>query len=177
MGDVRPAQVIHPDAASTAQKQFLDLLNSHQGVIHRMCRAYASDRAERQDLFQEIVYQLWRSYAQFRNESSSVTWLYQVTLNTALTAVRRRARRPRLVSLDRAPEPTVPQSCSADSEGDALNRVIGHLGDLDRALVMCYLEDLSYARIAEIVGISESNVGARLTRIRARLRKLAAGMD
>jgi RNA polymerase sigma factor (sigma-70 family) len=177
MDDVRQAPVIHPDSASTAQAPFLDLLNAHQGVIHRICRAYATDRTERQDLFQEIVCQLWRSYPQFRRESSPVTWLYQVTLNTALTMVRRRARRPRLVPLDSAPEPASPQASADGSDWAALQRVIGQLGSVDRALVMCYLDDLSYARIAEIIGISESNVGARLTRIRARLRKLAGGKD
>jgi RNA polymerase sigma factor (sigma-70 family) len=100
-----------------------------------------------------------------------------VTLNTALTMVRRRARRPRLVPLDSAPEPASPQASADGSDWAALQRVIGQLGSVDRALVMCYLDDLSYARIAEIIGISESNVGARLTRIRARLRKLAGGKD
>jgi RNA polymerase sigma-70 factor, ECF subfamily len=177
MRDARPAPVIHPASESKAQEPFLELLNRHQGLIHRICRAYATEHAERQDLFQEIVYQLWRSYPQFRRESSQVTWLYRVALNTALTTVRRRARRPRLVPLDTAPEPSAPQTRAHESEGEALHRVVGQLGRIDRALLMCYLEDLSYARIAEIVGISESNVGARLTRIRTRLRKLVGSTD
>src|SRR5262245_24086422 len=177
MGDVRPAPVIRPASESMAQESFLELLNRHQGVIHRICRAYATEHAERQDLFQEIVYQLWRAYPRFRRESSQVTWLYRVALNTALTTVRRRTRRPSLVPLGTTPEPAAPEATAHQSAGEALHHLVGQLGRIDRALLMCYLEDLSYARIAEIVGISESNVGARLTRIRTRLRKLAGSTD
>jgi RNA polymerase sigma-70 factor (ECF subfamily) len=172
MGDVRLVPVIQPGSESGFDEPFLALLNSHQGLIHRICRAYATADGDRQDLFQEIVYQLWRSYPHYRRESSPTTWLYRVALNTGLTAVRRRARRPRLVPLDTAPEPAAPQARANDPDGDALHRVIGRLDDIERALLMCYLEDLSYARIAEILGISESNVGARLTRLRSKLRKL-----
>jgi RNA polymerase sigma-70 factor (ECF subfamily) len=177
MGDVRPVPVTSPSPESTGEEAFLELLNTHQGVLHRICRAYAREHAEQQDLFQEIVYQLWRSFPRFRRESSQLTWVYRVALNTALTGVRRRARRPKFVPLDTAPEPAAPHSSAPESGSDVLHGVIGQLDRVDRALLMCYLDDLSYARIAEIAGISESNVGARLTRIRARLRKLVAGSD
>ena len=118
MGEVRPS--------------FMELLNGHQGVIHRICRVYATDHADRQDLFQDIVYQLWRSYPEYRGDSSPITWLYRVALNTALTTVRRRSRRPRLVPLDAAPEPSAPL---ARADNDALHRVIGRLGRIDRAIV------------------------------------------
>jgi|SRR5688572_22501489 len=109
MGEVRPP--------------FMELLNGHQGVIHRICRAYATDPADRQDLFQDIVYQLWRSYPQYRGDASPITWLYRVALNTALTTARRRSRRPRLVPLEMAPEPSAPQEarrvrpCTVSSAG------------------------------------------------------------
>jgi RNA polymerase sigma factor (sigma-70 family) len=160
MGEVRPP--------------FMELLNGHQGVIHRICQAYATDHADRQDLFQDIVYQLWRSYPQYRGDSSPITWLYRVALNTALTTSRRRSRRPRLVPLDTAPEPSAPQ---ARAEDDTLQRLIGRLGRVDRAILMCYLDDLSYARIAEVIGISESNVGARLSRIRTQLKTFIGSPD
>jgi RNA polymerase sigma-70 factor (ECF subfamily) len=177
MRDARPAPVIHPASESKAQEPFLELLNGHQGVIQRICRAYAPEPADRQDLFQEIVYQLWRSYPQYRCESSPVTWLYRVALNTALTTVRRRARRPRLVPINTVREPSAPQARAHESERDALHRVIDQLGSIERALLMCYLDDLSYTRIAEIVGMSESSVGARLSRIRTRLRKLVESQE
>jgi RNA polymerase sigma-70 factor, ECF subfamily len=160
MGEVRPP--------------FMELLNRHQGVIHRICRAYATDQADRQDLFQEVVYQLWRSYPEYRGDSSPITWVYRVALNTALTTARRRARRPTMIPLDTAPELPAPR---ADAALDELRHVIRRLGRVDRAILMCYLDDLSYARIAEIVGISESSVGARLTRIRTKLRHLLSGVE
>ena len=177
MGDARPASVWHPVRDSSFEEPFLALLNAHLGVIHRISRTYATGFVDRQDLFQEIVYQLWRSYPSYRSESGPITWLYRVALNTALTALRRRARRPKLLPLEAAPEPAAPQAHAQDPEIAALHRAIGRLEEIERALVMCYLEDLSYARIGEILGISESNVGARLTRIRTKLRDLTGDAE
>jgi RNA polymerase sigma-70 factor (ECF subfamily) len=177
MGDVPPDPVWPPARELKSEEPFLALLNAHLGLIHRIARTYATQSIDRQDLFQEIVYQLWRSYPNYRSESSPITWLYRVALNTALTAVRRRARRPRLVPLETAPEPAAPQAHAYDSEAAALHRAIGRLEEIERALLMCYLEDLSYARIGEILGISESNVGVRLTRIKAKLRGLVGDAE
>jgi RNA polymerase sigma-70 factor, ECF subfamily len=178
MGDARPAPVRHPARESRLEEPFLALLNAHLGVIHRISRTYATGSVDRQDLFQEIVYQLWRSFPRYRRESSPITWLYRVALNTALTAARRRARRPRLVPLEAAPEPAAPPAdAHHDPEAAALHRAIGRLEKIERALLMCYLEDLSYARIGEILGISESNVGVRLTRLRTKLRELVGDAE
>jgi RNA polymerase sigma-70 factor, ECF subfamily len=176
MGEAPPV-VRRPSPDSRFEEPFLALLNAHQGVIHRISRTYSIGPLDCQDLFQEIVYQLWRSYPGYRQESSPITWLYRVALNTALTAARRRARRPRLVPLESAPEPAVPVAQAHDTEAAALHRAIGRLEEVERALLMCYLDDLSYARIGEILGMSESNVGARLTRIRSKLRVLLADVE
>ena len=177
MGGAQPDPDRHPALESSFEEPFLALLNAHQGVIHRISSAYATGVADRQDLFQEIVYQLWRSYPNYRRESSPITWLYRVSLNTALTAARVRARRPRLVPLEAAPEPATPPAQAPDPEAAGLRRAIARLDAIERALLMCYLEDLSYARIGEILGISESNVGVRLTRIKAKLRTLVADAE
>src|SRR5688500_6520790 len=154
MGDTRPGPVRLPARESSFEEPFLELLNAYQGVIHRISSAYATGVVDRQDLFQEIVYQLWRSYPNYRRDSSPITWLYRVSLNTALTAVRGRARRPKLVPLDAAPEPAAPLAQPPDPEAAGLHRAIARLAAIERALLMCYLEDLSYARIGEILGIS-----------------------
>jgi RNA polymerase sigma factor (sigma-70 family) len=151
-------------------ESFLALLNTHQALLHRIARAYAAD-ADRQDLFQDIVCQLWRSYPTFRRESAVVTWMYRVALNTAITSLRRRSRRPAPLPIEAAGEPAAP-AIFDESDAAALHRAIRELNDIDRALVMCYLDDFSYARIGEILGMSESNVGARLTRVRAKLQAL-----
>ena len=177
MGDARPDPVRHPAQESRFEEPFLALLNAHRGVIHRISRTYATGSVDRQDLFQEIVYQLWRSFPSYRRDSSPITWLYRVALNTALTAHRRRTRRPRLVPLEAVPEPAAPPADADDPEAVVLHRAIGRLEEIERALLMCYLEDLSYARIGEILGISESNVGVRLTRIRTKLRELVGDAE
>jgi DNA-directed RNA polymerase specialized sigma24 family protein len=86
MGDTRPGPVGHPARESSSDEPYLALLNAHQGVIRRISSTYATGVVDRQDLLQEIVYQLWRSYPNYRRESSPITWLYRVSLNTALTA-------------------------------------------------------------------------------------------
>jgi RNA polymerase sigma-70 factor (ECF subfamily) len=177
MGGVRPGPDLHPAGESRFDETFLSLLNDHRALIHRICSAYAAGDVDRQDLFQDIVYQLWRSYPKYRRESSPITWLYRVALNTALTAARRRARRPTVVPLETMPEPAAPEGHGDESPHVALRRVVDRLDGIERALLMCYLDDLSYARIAEILGISESNVGARLTRLRTKLRKLVGRAD
>lgn len=177
MDHVWPLMAKEPVKESAFDEPFLALLNGHQGVIHRISRAYATSDLDREDLFQEIVYQLWRSYPKYRGESSPITWLYRVALNTALTAVRKSARRPRLVPLEASDQHVAPQPRTHESETAALHLAIARLDDVERALLMCYLEDLSYGRISEILGISESNVGVRLSRIKTKLRRLVVGVE
>jgi RNA polymerase sigma-70 factor (ECF subfamily) len=177
MGDERPVLAKEPVKEPALDEPFLTLLNGHLGMIHRISKAYATSHLDRQDLFQEIVYQLWRSYPKYRGESSPITWLYRVALNTAITAVRKRSRRPTLVPLETGDHRVEPQSPTHESEMASLHVAIARLNDIERALLMCYLEDLSYARISEIFGISESNVGVRLSRIKTKLRKLVAGVE
>jgi RNA polymerase sigma-70 factor, ECF subfamily len=154
------------------EASFLTLLNAHQALIHRIARAYAVADADRQDLFQDIVCQLWRSYPAFRHESGVVTWMYRVALNTAITNVRRRSRRPTQLPIEAAGERAAPPTTSDEDSVAALHRAIRELNTIDRAIVMCYLDDLSYARIGEILGMAESSVGARLTRVRAKLQAM-----
>lgn len=156
---------------------FLALLNEYRGAIHRVSRTYAATVADREDLVQEIVYQLWRAFPSFRRESAGVTWVYRIALNTAITGVRRRSRQPAQVPLADAPDVPSPPAADSDARTDLLYRAVRRLGDVDRALVMCYLEDLSYREIADVLGISESNVGARLSRTKTKLQELVRGME
>src|SRR4029453_11061170 len=87
-------------AMLNAEEAFLALINQHQGVIRRVCRSYAPAPKDREEIFQEIIYQLWRSFPSYRGESAPMTWIYRVALNTAITALRRETRRPVHVALD-----------------------------------------------------------------------------
>ena len=156
-------------------QEFLEFLNRHQSVLRRVCRIYADSPEDREDLFQETVYQLWRSYPSFRGESSTGTWMYRVALNTAISALRRKTKANLEVALEAglaqvpAPDPSVGEAGRIDQ----LYRMIRRLNQVDRALVLLYLEDLSYKELASILGLSESNVGVKLNRIKAKLQSFA----
>lgn len=156
---------------------FLEFLNRCQDVLRRVSRAYADSPEDREDLFQEMVYQLWRSYPSFRGESSPGTWVYRVALNTAISALRRKTRVEAPIALDEAKEPGAPAARDGGSrQVDLLYELIRKLNQVDRALVLLYLEEMSYKEIAGILGMSESQVGTRLSRIRVRLQSLAREM-
>lgn len=153
------------------RRQFLELMETHQGILHRICSLYSDGADDHQDLFQEILLQLWRSYGSFQGKASLTTWMYRVALNTALLARRRIARRP-ITVLDAA---IVAYSAPAaspeqDDEIRLLHACIQQLPAVDRAIVLLYLEERSYDEIAEIVGLSRSNVSVRLVRLKQRLR-------
>jgi RNA polymerase sigma-70 factor (ECF subfamily) len=130
-------------------------------------------------MFQEIVYQLWRSFPSYRGEASAMTWVYRIALNTAITAVRKRARRPVHVPLEPSHDSGSAASPIDDhsAQTERLYRAIRQLNTVDRALVMCYLDGMSYRRIGEILGISEANVGTRLNRTRMRLQDLTTQLE
>jgi RNA polymerase sigma factor (sigma-70 family) len=150
--------------------EFLRVLNQHRGAIHRVCRTYADGADEREELFQEVVYQLWRAFPSYRGDAAPLTWLYRIALNTAITALRRRTRRPTQVALEAAVE--LASASSGDERTELMYRAIRRLNEVERALLMCWLDGLSYKQIGEVLGLSESNVGVRLNRTKARLQSL-----
>jgi RNA polymerase sigma-70 factor (ECF subfamily) len=163
----------------TGTAEFLRAINDHRGAIHRVTRAYAAGADAREELFQEIVYQLWRAFPAFRRQSSAMTWIYRIALNTAITDLRRRVRRPTQVPLDTdldIADPRLPSDGRSDRI-ELLYRAIRQLTAIDRAIVMCYLDDLPYKRIGEILGLSESTVGARLTRVKGKLQQLVETLE
>jgi RNA polymerase sigma-70 factor (ECF subfamily) len=132
---------------------------------------FSKDEEEVADLFQDILVNLWKGFANFRGESSARTWIYRVSLNTCISAERKKKRKGETVPLD------MDINLFDDSAEDMkqirmLQNRISRLGPFDRAIVLLWLEDLSYAEIGEIVGISEKNVSVRLVRIREQLKKM-----
>ena len=105
-------------------------------------------------------------------------WVYRIAINTAITGLRRRSRQPTHVPLEAAADVVSPPTAvGSDPRADMLYRVIRRLSDVDRALVMCYLDDLSYREIADVLGLSETNVGARLSRAKTRLQGLVKSIE
>lgn len=159
---------------SDRDEQFMALVRENADRLRRICRVYASGAAAEEDLYQDILLELWRSLPSFDGRSNWDTWLYRVGLNTALQERRTRETR-RAVRLDeddpvRGPRPRRPDEKLEDRRRlDRLYGAIDRLDEMDRALVVLYLEEQSYREMAEVLGISESYVGVRLHRIRKRL--------
>lgn len=151
-----------------------DLLQRHAGVIRKVVFAYGRDAADRDELQQEIAVQIWRSHGRFAARSAESTWVYRIALNVAISWFRRERRhRQRADVLD--PDALAAPAAHEPSEAvDLLRRSIDAFGPLDRALVLLHLDGHDHAAIAEVLGISVSNVGTRLSRVRQRLREVLA---
>lgn len=156
------------------EQKFINLIKVHQGLIHKVCIMYESDREVRNDLFQEIVLQLWKSFPTFRGESKITTWMYRIALNTAISGFRKESRKVKTEDLDEAhlniSEPYTGEE--ADEHARNLRWAIRQLTEIERAMVMMVLEEIPYDEIAETVGITQNNVRVRMNRIREKLRKL-----
>lgn len=151
------------------EARFLQLIGAHQGIIHKICRLYRNSPEDREDLFQEIVFQLWKSLPGFNGKSAFSTWLYRIALSTAISTFRKRKPDIRYTEVlpDKASEPD-----EQDEQRERLFEALRQLNDADKALIALYLEGLSYQEIAEISGITESNAGVRLNRIKQKIQQL-----
>ena len=152
--------------ADTIDNVFIQQINQNLGIAHKICRVYFTDADDRDDVLQEMMYQLYKSYGSFDGRSKFSTWMYSVCLNTALIYRRKETRQkyePLTLSHGQLAEP--PPS-NKDEEINMLFDAIATLSSLNKAIILLYLEDLSYEEIANITGISKSNVGVRLVRIK-----------
>jgi RNA polymerase sigma factor (sigma-70 family) len=151
------------------QQDFLQLISQHQGIIYKICRIYRDAREDREDLFQEIIFTLWKSAPLFRAEASFSSWMYKVALNTAIASFRKKKPDIRYTGLlpDKAAETDVP-----DDQHEQLMAAIKRLNDADKALITLHLEGLSHREIAHITGITENNVAVKLSRIKTKLQHL-----
>lgn len=153
-------------------KQFLDLVEKHKGIIVKICSIYARRQDERDDLFQEIVIQLWKAWPNFEGRSQFSTWLYRIALNTAISGLRK--KQTDLVYMDQftMPEAVDPGTDSNREEKlKALYQAIRELPEIDRAVVMLYLEDKSYDEMEDILGISQGTLRVKMNRAKEKLRK------
>ena len=163
---------------ATPPPDFVAALREYQPLVRRVCRLYCQDADDRQDLFQEIVLQLWRAWPRYVPQPGAKlsTWLYRIALNVAISNLRQRTRRPAAVSLedDAARFLAQPAESSAyePEETAALYAAINRLSDVDKAFVLLYLEDRPYEEMADILGITQNNVRVKMHRVQERLRRL-----
>jgi RNA polymerase sigma-70 factor (ECF subfamily) len=158
---------------------FLALVNENRPRILKICRVYAWNRADQDDLHQEILVQIWRSLPSLKEAGHADTWLYRVALNTAITFLRKRAsRHARTFTFDheqiRRVADQQPQHPSHDDSAQlaALYEAIAKLDEVEKALITLFLEDLSYEQMAEVMGVSLSHVGVMLHRAKKKLSTL-----
>ena len=156
---------------NSLQDDFLKQLNQHSGILHKICNSYFISPVERQDAFQEMVYQLWKSYPSFKAESKFSTWMYRVALNTAILLVRKNNKRITEEELNEAflEMPKADDHHQPRETMDLLYKAIYTLQEIERGIILLYLDDYSYEEIGTVMGISKSNVSVRLVRIKAKL--------
>jgi RNA polymerase sigma-70 factor (ECF subfamily) len=164
------------DQKRAHKRLFIQLLEENRGIIHKICLMYTSNLPDKEDLYQEICLQLWRSFRSYRSESKFSTWLYQVALNTAISSVRKDRRQVKTVQLDQTEH-----FVARDSEREGMTRMLfkalSKLNKVDRAIILLWLEEKEYAEISEVMGISQSAVSVRLVRIRERLKLIMKNLE
>lgn len=156
------------------EKKFISLLEENQNIAHKICKMYTYDADAHKDLFQEITIQLWKAYPKFREESKFSTWMYRVALNTAITLYRKKKRK-----IHTLPWESLDFKISAEGYDSTLDdnlklmySAIKELNDIDKALVLLYLEDKPYSEISETLGISEVNARVKMNRVKTKLKKI-----
>ena len=152
-------------------QHFLELIHRHQSIIHKICFVYCKNRTDRDDLQQEIILQLWKSFPSFKAYAAFSTWMYRVALNTAIN----QTRRPGLL-IDSSSTSDLPYDPSdfydLSEEIQILYSAISQLRKVEKAIILLWLEEKSYEEIAEAIGISVKNVSVKLVRIRTRLAEI-----
>lgn len=155
----------------TNEKEFIHLIEQNQGIIHKVSFVYSNDAAEKEDLFQEICLQLWKSYGSFQCGSKITTWMYRVALNTAITHLRSQSKMPALEQL-KPDQSSITESNHLDVNRILLFQAISKLNKIDKAIILLWLEGESYEEIAHIIGIEKSNVSVKLVRIKRAIEEI-----
>jgi len=154
------------------EKLFINMVGKYERVIYKVCSFYITDENPLKDLYQEVVCNLWKGYDKFRHESSESTWIYRVALNTCITGMRKEMRKPQNIPISER-EINFLEPDDMQENIKEMYRLIYRLKNLDRAIILLYLEEKSYQEIAEITGLSVSNVGTKLKRIKQQLKEMS----
>ncbi len=164
-------QLNNTSSLGSKEKEFAQLIKDNQGLIIKVSRLYTNSLEDEEDLFQEIVLQLWRSYGSFKGNSKISTWMYRVALNTAITLFRKKSKSPLTNELDINHKDFVEDDDEKQQQISLLYTVIKTLPNIERAIVMMYLDDLPYKDIAENLGITEVNARVKMNRLKKTLKE------
>lgn len=159
------------------RSEFIRLIQDNKAIVFKICNSYCRNKEDREDLAQEIIFQLWRTGHSFREDQKFTTWMYRVALNVAISFYRKSKNANILISVKEIfMDPEDKKSENDDDEIEyekkrrSLQQFIFELNELDRALIILFLEAKSYREISNIIGITETNVSTRIKRIKDKLR-------
>jgi len=153
------------------EDKFVEDINRNIGIIHKICNVYFNSQHDRQDASQEILYQLWKSYHSFKGESEFSTWMYKVALNTAITYAKKSDREPRKEMVPHNVITEINEQHHINEKLRLLYAAINELSEIDKAITLLFLEEKSYDEIANITGLTKTNVSVRLVRIKKSLKE------
>lgn len=154
------------------EQEFLSVIREYERVIYKVCYLYTTRNASLNDLYQETVLNIWKAFPRFRGESKVSTWIYRIALNTCITFIRKEKNVPEIVCL------TADENRITEDDDDLqlmlreLYDLINRLGQLDKSIILLYLEEKSYEEIAEITGLTLTNVATKISRIKSKLKKM-----
>jgi len=155
------------------QKQyFQEIIEQHKGILYKVARSYCQNEDDRQDLIQEMMIQIWKSIHKYDKQLKISTWLYRISLNVAISFYRKQSTRANKYTVLNEQTAQIPMDDKTEDERqlNLLEQFINELKEIDKALMILYLEDKGHAEIAEILGISVSNVGTKIGRIKDKLK-------
>ena len=153
------------------EQKFVSMIQANERIIYKVCYMYTTQRNTLNDLYQEVVLNLWKAFPNFRSDCKISTWIYRIALNTCISFIRKDKNVPEIISLtldyDR-----IDDKDDTEIMLKQLYKLINQLGPLEKSIILLYLEDKSYEEISEITGLTVTNVATRLSRIKEKLRKM-----
>lgn len=149
---------------------FLSVIEQHKGIIYKIANSYCRHTEDRKDLIQEIIFQLWRSFDRYNDQYRYSTWLYRIALNVAISFYRKDSKRTAGAHELTADIIVITEETADTEQLRLLQRFINELPELDRAIMLLYLEENSYKEIADILGLTETNIATKINRIKGKLK-------
>ncbi|MEO7992708.1 MAG: sigma-70 family RNA polymerase sigma factor [Chryseolinea sp.] len=153
------------------KEEFIACISEHERIIFKVCKMYCRSRDDEQDLFQDILLQLWKSFPSFKRDSKVSTWMYRVALNTAITRLRNEKKRPEQQTIDKDVL-QIPNTINdpKDEKFTLMIKAIEKLSSVEKAIMVLYMEDHNYREMAEVMGMTESNIGFKINQIKTKLK-------
>ncbi|WP_085537340.1 RNA polymerase sigma factor [Massilibacteroides vaginae] len=149
--------------------RFLDMVEENKKLIYKVSRIYCDSSIDKEDIFQEIIANLWKAYPHFKGDSKISSWIYRIALNTAISWFRDYVKYKKHIEYGHF-FPNMSEDCGLDDVYEQLYLAIGHLGNIDKAIILLQLDGYSYDEISKIIGLSKTNVATKLNRIKLKLK-------